>query len=108
MPQTRPNAWQTVSAAGHWIFQVCGRARGRPPETLSWGWLPAVRFIPQERVSGDLPQTVDLRRIMGTNNGDIPHYFAQQIKYRWTKLNNEECPHYSFFGNVRQPLVRGR
>jgi len=30
------------------------------------GWLPAVRFIPQERVSGGLPPTVELRRIMGT------------------------------------------
>jgi len=48
------------------LFQLCARARGRPPETLSLGWLPAVRFIPKERVSGELPTTVDLLRIMGT------------------------------------------
>ena len=30
-----------------------------PPETVSVGWLPAVRFIPPETVSGGLPQSVD-------------------------------------------------
>jgi hypothetical protein len=34
------------------------RARGRLPETLSLGWLPAVRFIPAERVSGNLPRAL--------------------------------------------------
>jgi len=33
-------------------------ARGRLPETLSLGWLPAVRFIPAERVSGSLPRAL--------------------------------------------------
>ncbi len=61
MPQTRPNAWQTASAGEHFIFQKYTRARGSSPETLSLGWLPAVRFIPAERVSGELPPTVDLR-----------------------------------------------
>ncbi len=61
MPQTRPNAWQTASAGEHLIFQKYTRARGSSPETLSLGWLPAVRFIPSERVSGELPPTVDLR-----------------------------------------------
>jgi hypothetical protein len=41
-------------------IQGCTNARGRPPETLSLGWLPAVRFIPAERVSGGLPSTVEL------------------------------------------------
>jgi hypothetical protein len=66
MPQTRPNAWQRISAGGHPLFRICARARGRSPKTLSLGWLPAIRFIPAARVLGDLPPTVDLRRIMGT------------------------------------------
>jgi hypothetical protein len=61
MPLTRPNARQTASAGEHFIFQICTRVRGSSPETLSLGWLPAVRFIPSERVSGELPPTVDLR-----------------------------------------------
>jgi hypothetical protein len=66
MPQTRPNAWQRISAGGHPLFRIGARARGRSPKTLSLGWLPAIRFIPAARVLGDLPPTVDLRRIMGT------------------------------------------
>jgi len=60
MPQTRPNAWQTVSVGEHRLFQVCPKVPGRPPDTLSLGWLPAVRFIPAKRVSGGLPQAVAL------------------------------------------------
>jgi len=63
MPQARPNTWQKVGAGGFWIFWVCARVRGRPPDTLSLGWLPAVRFIPAERLSGGLPQAVDLRSL---------------------------------------------
>jgi hypothetical protein len=90
MPQTRPKAWQRISVGGHRLFRICSRSRGRPPETLSLGWLPAVRFIPQERVSGGLPLTVDLRRIM--NNGDISHYFARHVKYRLTTLIMRNIP----------------
>ncbi len=53
-----------ANGLGQWnyrIIQVCAKAHGRPPDTLSLGWLPAVRFIPAERVSGELPPTVDLR-----------------------------------------------
>jgi hypothetical protein len=57
----RQIAWHTASAGEHLIFQKYTRARGSSPETLSLGWLPAVRFIPSERVSGELPPTVDLR-----------------------------------------------
>ena len=61
MPQSRPNAWHSVSAAGHWNFGECARSAGWTPETLSLGWLPSVRFIPTERVSGVQPETVDLQ-----------------------------------------------
>jgi hypothetical protein len=49
------------SVGGNRLFRIGARARGRSPKTLSLGWLPAVRFIPKERVLGDLPPTVDLR-----------------------------------------------
>jgi hypothetical protein len=55
IPPTGPKAWQTVSDGEHWLFDLGASARGSPPETLSMGWLPAVRFIPTERVSGELP-----------------------------------------------------
>jgi len=60
MPQTRPNTWQSVSTGGHCISQECAGSAGWTPETLSLGWLPAVRFIPAERVSGVQPEAVDL------------------------------------------------
>jgi hypothetical protein len=44
------------------------------------------------------------------SNGDIPHYFARQVKYRWTNRNNEECPHYSDQAYMRPhevPVSRG-
>ena len=59
--ESGPNPWQRISVRGHSLLQVCARVRDRSPETLSLGWLPAVRFIPAERVSGELPPTVDLR-----------------------------------------------
>jgi hypothetical protein len=61
--QTGPNAWYTVWAGEHWLFEVRASSRGSSPETLSLGWLPAVRFIPAERVSGELPPTVALRSL---------------------------------------------
>jgi hypothetical protein len=61
MPQTRPNTWHTVWTGGHWVLQACTSFRGSSAETLSLGWLPAVRFIPWESVSAELPPTVDLR-----------------------------------------------
>jgi hypothetical protein len=54
MPQTGPKVWRTVEWL-RWLFDVRDSARGSPPDTHSKGWLPAVRVIPTERVSGDLP-----------------------------------------------------
>ncbi len=61
MPQTRPNTWHPVSASGYVILQACTLVRGSSPDRLSLGWLPAVRFIPWESISGELPPTVGLR-----------------------------------------------
>jgi len=45
----------------YWPFRVRATIEGGTPETLSLGWLPAVRFIPAERVSGVPPSMVDMR-----------------------------------------------
>ena len=45
----------------YWISEVNAGSHGRMPDTLTLGWLCAVRFIRKVSVSGVLPQSVELR-----------------------------------------------